>query len=459
MLSGVSVFIGALPLLTFVLERVVMHTGIAPWYEFFGLYPPLAVPWLWIVLRLPGESWVEMLGYFLLCAVGLQLAVGISAEQTLTAMGAFYILPMIGVFNRNWRMVALSVALGIAYDLAWLFLPSSLHVQLGSNADAVAYVYGLLYLIFGGLNALVAYVLHQREKTLEAERSHARAQERRFRVLADNSADLIALHEPDGRISYASPAWKALLDYPPEEVEGQTLIAFCHPEDLPPLELSLRAASAGRPSRVVHRLRGKQGRAVWCETLIRTVADAEDHRPRLQSSSRDVTERRAFEEQLARQAETDPLTELPNRTFMLKQTEAALGAGHRLAVIFLDLDNFKNINGAYGHQIGDEVLRGVVRQCLEAIRPTGALARVGGEEFMALLPDMPLEGARMTAERVRSSIASSPFGLDFKRVQVTVSVGVAQYGVDGSTVDALLRVVDERLYQAKRDGRNRVVAH
>ncbi len=104
------------------------------------------------------------------------------------------------------------------------------------------------------------------------------------------------------------------------------------------------------------------------------------------------------------------------------------------------------------------MLRGVVRQCLDAIRPSGALARVGGEEFMALLPEMPLEGARMTAERVRSSIATAPFGLDFKRVQVTVSVGVAQYGVDGSTVDALLRVVDERLYQAKREGRNRVVA-
>ena len=88
------------------------------------------------------------------------------------------------------------------------------------------------------------------------------------------------------------------------------------------------------------------------------------------------------------------------------------GAGrarrHAVLLLALDLDNFKNINDAYGHQIGDEVLRGVVRQCLDAIRPAGT-ARVGGEEFMALLPDMPLEGARMTAERVRSSIASSPF--------------------------------------------------
>ncbi|RQS57813.1 MULTISPECIES: sensor domain-containing diguanylate cyclase [unclassified Burkholderia] len=176
-----------------------------------------------------------------------------------------------------------------------------------------------------------------------------------------------------------------------------------------------------------------------------------------------LQELRRTNQKLEYMAATDPMTGASNRRQFIAQVEREIVRAERdgtpFCLLALDLDNFKNINDAYGHQIGDEVLRGVVRQCLEAIRPAGALARVGGEEFMALLPEMPLEGARMTAERVRSSIASSPFGLDFKRVQVTVSVGVAQYGVDGGTVDALLRAVDERLYQAKRDGRNRVVAH
>ncbi|RQS65377.1 diguanylate cyclase [Burkholderia sp. Bp8963] len=175
-----------------------------------------------------------------------------------------------------------------------------------------------------------------------------------------------------------------------------------------------------------------------------------------------LQELRRTNQKLEYLAATDPLTGASNRRQFIAQVEREIQRAERdgtpFCLLALDLDNFKNINDAYGHQIGDEVLRGVVRQCLEAIRPAGGLARVGGEEFMALLPEMPLEGARMTAERVRSSIASSPFGLDFKRVQVTVSVGVAQYGIDGSTVDALLRAVDERLYQAKREGRNRVVA-
>nr|WP_246327123.1 GGDEF domain-containing protein [Burkholderia guangdongensis] len=161
-------------------------------------------------------------------------------------------------------------------------------------------------------------------------------------------------------------------------------------------------------------------------------------------------------------AATDPLTGASNRRRFIalveREIQRSADDGTPFSLLAFDLDNFKTINDAYGHQIGDEVLRGVVRHCIGAIRPQGGLARVGGEEFMALLPDMSLEGARMTAERVRSTIASAPFGLDFRRVQVTISVGVAQYGLDGGTVDALLRTVDERLYRAKREGRNRVVA-
>lgn len=176
-----------------------------------------------------------------------------------------------------------------------------------------------------------------------------------------------------------------------------------------------------------------------------------------------LQELRRTNQKLEYMSATDPMTGASNRRQFIAQVEREIMRAERdgmpFCMLALDIDNFKNINDAYGHQIGDEVLRGVVRQCLDAIRPSGGLARVGGEEFMALLPEMPLEGARMTAERMRSAIASAPFGLDSKRVQVTVSVGVAQYGVDGGTVDALLRAVGERLYQAKREGRNRVVAH
>lgn len=109
-----------------------------------------------------------------------------------------------------------------------------------------------------------------------------------------------------------------------------------------------------------------------------------------------LLELRRTNQKLEYMAATDPMTGASNRRQFIAQVEREIGRAERdgtpFGLLALDLDNFKHINDAYGHQIGDEVLRGVVRQCLDAIRPSGALARVGGEEFMALLPEMPLEG-------------------------------------------------------------------
>jgi diguanylate cyclase (GGDEF)-like protein len=162
-------------------------------------------------------------------------------------------------------------------------------------------------------------------------------------------------------------------------------------------------------------------------------------------------------------AATDPLTGAANRRQFVESVEAEIERAKRGATPFsllaLDLDNFKAINDLYGHQIGDEVLRRFVQTCLEAIRPYDGVARVGGEEFMVLLPQSLLEAARTIGERVRVAIARSAFEAGIGRlVEVTVSIGVSQFGRDGDTIDTLLRVADERLYRAKHLGRNRVVA-
>jgi two-component system, cell cycle response regulator len=162
-------------------------------------------------------------------------------------------------------------------------------------------------------------------------------------------------------------------------------------------------------------------------------------------------------------AATDPLTGAANRRQFVESVEAEIERAKRGATPFsllaLDLDNFKAINDLYGHQIGDEVLRRFVQTCLEAIRPYDGVARVGGEEFMVLLPQSLLEAARTIGERVRVAIARSAFEAGIGRlVEVTVSIGVSQFGRDGDTIDTLVRVADERLYRAKHLGRNRVVA-
>ncbi|SFB24672.1 diguanylate cyclase (GGDEF) domain-containing protein [Collimonas sp. OK607] len=165
---------------------------------------------------------------------------------------------------------------------------------------------------------------------------------------------------------------------------------------------------------------------------------------------------------LERLAATDPLTGADNRRRFTEQVEAEMARIHRggepFSVLALDLDNFKAINDRYGHQAGDDILKGFVQRCLDAIRPYDGVARVGGEEFMVLLPRTVLEAARDIAERLRASIASSSFESGRQRqIPVTVSIGVSQFGRDGDTIDAIVSAADERLYDAKHQGRNRVV--
>ncbi|UIF88435.1 GGDEF domain-containing protein (plasmid) [Cupriavidus necator] len=162
-------------------------------------------------------------------------------------------------------------------------------------------------------------------------------------------------------------------------------------------------------------------------------------------------------------AATDPLTGAANRRTFMQRIEAeitrAKREGEAFSLLALDLDNFKVVNDHYGHQVGDEVLQDFVRRCFDAIRPYDGVARVGGEEFMVLLPRSARELASSIGERLRTAIESSVFESSAgRKVPMTVSIGVAEFGRDGYTIDTILRAADERLYKAKEEGRNRVVA-
>lgn len=165
---------------------------------------------------------------------------------------------------------------------------------------------------------------------------------------------------------------------------------------------------------------------------------------------------------LERLAATDSLTGADNRRRFTERVEIEMErvkrGGLPFSVLALDLDNFKDVNDRHGHQVGDSILKAFVQTCLNAIRPYDGVARVGGEEFMVLLPKAALDAARVIAERLRAAVESHPFQSDMQHpVAVTVSIGVSQSGLDGDASDVILRAADRRLYDAKRQGRNRVV--
>jgi diguanylate cyclase (GGDEF)-like protein len=166
---------------------------------------------------------------------------------------------------------------------------------------------------------------------------------------------------------------------------------------------------------------------------------------------------------LERLAATDPLTGAGNRRQFFKRIGAEIARAKRsgtpLSLLSLDIDHFKEINDSRGHVVGDDVLCGFVRKCLEAIRPYDSVARVGGEEFMVLLPGATLDAACALAERLRSTIEDSVFEVGNRpSIEVTISIGVSEFGRDGDTLDEFLSVADKRLYRAKHDGRNCVIA-
>jgi two-component system cell cycle response regulator len=176
-----------------------------------------------------------------------------------------------------------------------------------------------------------------------------------------------------------------------------------------------------------------------------------------------LQELRLTNQKLEHLAAIDSLTGAVNRRIFIERVETEIGRVKRgdkpFSLLALDLDNFKHVNDTFGHQAGDAVLKGFVETCLEAIRPYDGIARVGGEEFMVLLPQAARDAALAVGERIRTAIQSTRFEtMGDKPLSVTVSIGISEFGQDGHTIDALMRAADQRLYRAKNHGRNCVVA-
>jgi diguanylate cyclase (GGDEF)-like protein len=207
--------------------------------------------------------------------------------------------------------------------------------------------------------------------------------------------------------------------------------------------------------------------AFWTTRSFSTIYSQEELMARLaeamagtQSALEEVQQ---SNQKLEHLAATDPLTGAGNRRQFMERIGAEIARAKRsgapLSLLSLDLDHFKIINDSRGHIIGDEVLCGFVQRCLEAIRPYDSVARVGGEEFMVLLPGATLDAAYVVGDRLRLAIENAAFDVGKRPlIDVTISVGVSEFGRDGDTLDDFLRVADQRLYRAKREGRNCVIA-
>ncbi len=282
--------------------------------------------------------------------------------------------------------------------------------------------------------------------------------EERYRLMAENSTDMISRHTPDGVYLYASPACRPLLGYEPQELVGRQALSLFHPADLERMR-GTAARGFGDDLTSTYRIRRKDGSYAWFETTSRPViSPGTTQVHELIAVSRDITERKYAEEQVAYQAYHDALTGLPNRMLFNDRLTLAIANAHRgrhiLAVAFLDLDHFKRINDTLGHSLGDRLLQTVAARVTGCLREGDTVARLGGDEFTVILHDVSHGGdAAKVAQKILDTVAA-PIEIDGHRLYVTTSVGISLYPEDGTDADTLLKNADNAMYRAKDSGRN-----
>jgi diguanylate cyclase (GGDEF)-like protein/PAS domain S-box-containing protein len=285
-----------------------------------------------------------------------------------------------------------------------------------------------------------------------------RESETRYRLMAENTSDMISRHSEGGIARYVSPASRALLGWEPWEMTGISAYDFIHPHDRDTVKEAQHVMIAERtPATISYRMRNKRGEYVWFETTTRALMTSTGVVQEVIAVSRDITERRRAEEQIEYQAYHDALTGLPNRLLFKDRLTVALAHARRvsrpLAIMFLDLDRFKLVNDTLGHSVGDQLLRVVATRLASTLREEDTIARMGGDEFTVLLSRVDADGAAKIAAKLLETIAL-PIEIEGQELFITTSIGIALYPNDGESAETLLKDADNAMYRAKDAGRN-----
>lgn len=347
---------------------------------------------------------------------------------------------------------------------------------------AVAFVVGYLILL---LSALIAA---RYQWTILRQREELRASEEHFRMLAENMADIVWRTDAQMGFTYINTADQKARGFAREEVIGTRFQDNLTPPGRDMLEKLFdpegemeTPASKGTVQKYELPMRHKNGGEVWIETSSVAIYGSDGSVKGYQGIGRDISRRRQHEAELLQShrqlqsqlhqvaeeknalqelATRDPLTGIYNRRYLdialSREFSRAKREGKPLAIIMLDLDNFKRVNDQYSHAAGDEVLKTLAKLLTKGARETDLICRYGGEEFVAVMPNMSASQAWERVESWRRQLAEmSIVFADFK-ISITLSAGIAVFPEHAEGAEQLLSRADEMLYKSKREGRNRI---
>ena len=264
-------------------------------------------------------------------------------------------------------------------------------------------------------------------------------------------------------IVYYSPRWKNMFGYDENELDTdlEAWFSLVHPDDLNQIrtELDTCLSSGKTDFSNEHRLKHKNGSYIWVLVRGMAIFDESGKPIRMVGSFSDITERKHFEEQLLYDSLHDVLTGLSNRALLSDRIERACQRAHRypdfkFALLYIDLDNFKNINDSLGHSKGDLVLVEIARRLQEYIRSIDTIGRIGGDEFVILLEDViDTTGVQDVVERVLNALEDS-IEIEGRHVSISTSIGIRLNHADDESAEDILRDADIAMYQAKSHGKS-----
>ncbi len=296
----------------------------------------------------------------------------------------------------------------------------------------------------------MALYRHKMEKAL-------RDSEERYRSLVENISEIVYSLDENAVITYISPNIESISGYSSSEVIGKKFTEFIYEKDLTSRTNKLQEIMSERKDATDFQFLTKSGKIRWLRTTGRPIL--KDNRVMgVRGTLADITERKLAEEELVYMATHDQLTGLSNRALFNDRLAVELTHARRnpkkLAVMLLDLDEFKEINDAFGHSFGDKLLKAVSRCLSGLLRESDTVARMGGDEFLLLLSEVVhVDDVANIAQKIIDAI-QKPILVDGHELNITTSLGIAVYPEGGQDADTLIKNADIAMYSVKKHGRN-----
>ena len=409
--------------------------------------------------QVPGRIRIEM----------LDIALQDLADSVVVATAFFHIhLPSGGDYFST-KVARLTLVFRREGD-DWMIVHCSYSVPYHSTQDGEVFPLHSLQEQNSALQALVA------ERTQALHDSQAL-----YRLLTEDAQDVLWRTDARLIVTYISPADERLRGFRADEVVGRHVFEMFTEEGVAVVKAMIQRRAqeeaSGTPVgflnfQVQHRC--KDGRLIWGEVMSKTDRNAQGEIIGYHGITREITERKRLEEQVRQLAFHDTLTRLANRRLMLEHLDQAMSASkrshHHGALLFLDLDNFKSLNDTHGHSVGDLLLIEVAERLKACVREADTVARFGGDEFVVLLCELDTQPAEASeqaiavAEKIRIRLSdlyvlqAAPSGPATGTIehQCTASIGVAIFRGRDESQSSVIDRADAAMYQAKKDGRNRI---